>query len=61
MKRVDKEYIRLTSRRNGIEVCNVFPKRNDPESVERFKKHVAEMILQELEQESTFPPERSLP
>jgi len=51
----------LTSKRNGIEVCNVFPKRNDPENIERFKKHVAEMILQELERELTFPPGSYLP
>ncbi|KUK10373.1 MAG: hypothetical protein XD50_1344 [Clostridia bacterium 41_269] len=45
----DEEFVYLTTKRNGMEICNIFPKRSDPENVERFKKCIAEMILGKVE------------
>jgi len=41
-------YIYLTTEQNGMEVCNIFPERNDPENVEKFKRCAAEMILEKV-------------
>lgn len=40
-------YIRLTAENNGITVCNVFPKRNDPARVENLKRCAAKMVFEE--------------